>query len=201
MSIIGYARVSTSDQSLTIQQEQLEAAGAERVFCEQRSGREARSREALQDCLGYLREGDILVVTRLDRLGRSMIDLLEILQKVQAKGAAFRCLHQSLDTTTAEGRLMFGLLGAFAEFELTLRAERQKEGIAKAKGRGAYKGKKPTVNADQILEMKARGLGPADIARELKVTKPTVYRNSPPGTWGPRPEKLARYWERVEAHP
>lgn len=189
MSVVGYARVSTVDQNLEVQLQQLTEAGASKIFTEQKSGKDVRGRPALAECLEWIREGDVLVVTRLDRLGRSMLDLLQIMEKVQEKGAAFRCLGQSgIDTTTAEGRLMFGMLAAFAEFELFIRKERQMEGIAAAKVRGVYSQKRKTkVSPEDIVRLRSQDWGPKAICEKLGISRPTLYRLSPPGTWGPAP--------------
>lgn len=193
MASVGYGRVSTLDQDLTVQIEQLEAAGCEKVFVEKRSGAAADDRQALKDVLDWIREGDVLIVCRLDRLGRSMLDLLNILQQVQAKGAAFRCLNQGgLDTTTAEGRLMFGMLAAFAEFELHIRKERQAEGIEKAKALGKYsKKRKPKVDVDELVRLLKAGWCTGAIAKKLKVNRVTVMRHTPEELKTPQPEQLA----------
>lgn len=189
--IVGYARVSTMDQNLDAQLEALRNAGAEKVFSEQKSGKTSRDRPALRDVLDFIREGDILVVTRLDRLGRSMRDLLEILQKVKDKGAAFRCLYQAIDTTTAEGRLMFGMLSAFAEFELTMITERQRDGIERAKALGKYGKRKPAVDVEEIKRLAAAGWMPKAVADRMKVSKRTVTRYWPPEHKVEMPERLA----------
>lgn len=181
MALVGYARVSSVDQSVDIQIEQLKSAGCDKIFHEQRSGATAH-RPQLQDCLTYVREGDVLVVTRLDRLARSIVDLRTMVDHLEAKGVAFRCIHQNIDTSDAAGRLMLSILGAFAEFELDIRKERQAEGIAKAKAEGKYRQKKK-VTLEEILKLKAEGLGPAAIARRCKVGRTTVYRTAP-GVWG-----------------
>ena len=140
MHLFGYARVSTSGQSLDVQRQQLEAAGCERVFEETRTGTTTEGRQALADALDWVREGDVFVVTRLDRLARSMGDLQNIIAKLNAKSVGFRALQQgAIDTTSSSGRLMLNMLGAFAEFETDLRRERQREGIEKAKGLGVYR--------------------------------------------------------------
>jgi DNA invertase Pin-like site-specific DNA recombinase len=195
MSTCGYARVSTTDQDLTVQLEQLQAAGAEKVFSEQISGSES-NRPALRDCLDWIREGDILIVTRLDRLGRSMNDLLKTLEIIRDKGAAFQCLQQNVDTTTSEGRLMFGLLAAFAEFELDIRRERQAEGIAKAKAAGVYSRKrKPKVPVEEIHRLLTAGWGPSAIAKKLKISRSTVTRNTPAELKNEQTPALARLQE------
>lgn len=177
MAIVGYARVSSAGQSLELQREQLEQAGCEKVFEEKRSGTSREGREQLDLALGYVREGDVFVVTRLDRLARSLLDLTQIIDKLSSKGVAFRVLQQSaIDTSNSNGRLMLNLLAAFAEFETDLRRERQKEGIEKAKAEGRYKGRKPSVPVDEVKALHSQGIGPAEIARRLKIGRASVYR-------------------------
>lgn len=177
MAIVGYARVSSTGQSLELQREQLVAAGCEKVFEEKRSGGSQEGREQLALALDYVREGDVLVVTRLDRLARSMTDLREMVDRLTAKKVEFKALQQgAIDTTTSSGRLMLNMLASFAEFELDLRKERQREGIDKAKANGTYKGRKPSVPKDEVLRLKAADIKPSEIARRLKIGRASVYR-------------------------
>lgn len=177
MEKVGYARVSSVGQSLDIQVEALEGAGCRKVFQEKRSGRRAADRTELAAALDYVREGDTFIVTRLDRLARSVIDLHQIVEQLAAKGVGFRVLQQSgIDTTTSTGKLTMGVLAAVAEFEADIRAERQREGIAKAKAKGVYRGRKPSVDAEQIQRLLAEGKRPADVAREVGCARSTVYR-------------------------
>jgi DNA invertase Pin-like site-specific DNA recombinase len=174
---VGYARVSSTGQSLEIQLEALEAAGCDKVFSEKRSGTSTNGRDALADALHFCREGDTLIVTRLDRLARSSQDLHNIIAKLTAKGVKFRCLQQSgIDTDTGMGKLVLAILGAVAEFETDIRKQRQKEGIEKAKAAGKYRGRKPTVNNAEIVSLREQGLGPSEIAKQLKVGRTSVYR-------------------------
>jgi DNA invertase Pin-like site-specific DNA recombinase len=174
---IGYARVSSTGQDLSIQLDALKAAGCDKVFQEKRSGTSTTGRDALALALDFAREGDIIVVTRLDRLARSVIDLHQILAKLTAKGVGFKALQQSgVDTTTSTGKLTLAILGAVAEFETDLRKERQREGIDKAKAAGVYKGRKPSVARDQVAALKAEGLGATEIAKRLGVGRASVYR-------------------------
>jgi len=174
---VGYARVSSTGQSLDIQVQLLTEAGCTKVFGEKRSGLSAAGRDELRDCLDFVREGDTLIVTRLDRLARSVSDLFKILETLQKKKVAFRCLQQSgVDTDTSTGRLTLAILGAVAAFEADIRRERQMEGIAKAKAAGVYKGRKPTVDAQKVRELFAAGKRPVDIARELAIGRASVYR-------------------------
>ena len=177
MPLIGYARVSSSGQSLEVQRDQLLAAGCSRIFEEKRSGLSQDGREQLALALDYVRDGDVLIVTRLDRLARSITDLRQIVDRLTAKEVGFRALQQGdLDTSTSNGRLMLNMLGAFAEFEADLRRERQREGIDKAKTNGIYKGRKPSVPVDEVRKLKAEGMAPTEIAKRLKVGRASVYR-------------------------
>jgi DNA invertase Pin-like site-specific DNA recombinase len=175
--LIGYARVSSVGQSLEVQQEQLATAGCEKVFAEKRSGTTLTDRKALEEAIEFAREGDTLLVTRLDRLARSGGDLQNIVGRLNAKGVGFRCLQQgAVDTTTGMGKLVLGILGAVAEFEADIRKERQLEGIAKAKAAGVYKGRKASVDVEAVKALKATGKGPAVIAKELGIGRASVYR-------------------------
>ncbi|NVD44318.1 recombinase family protein [Qipengyuania atrilutea] len=177
MATIGYARVSTAGQSLDVQQDALREAGCERVFAEKKSGRRAADRTALADALEFVREGDTFLVTKLDRLARSVIDLHQIVDRLAAKGVGFRVLQQSgIDTTTSTGKLTLGILAAVAEFEADIRAERQRDGIEAAKAKGVYKGRKPSVDQARIQKLLSEGKRPADVARELNCARSTVYR-------------------------
>ena len=177
MPLIGYARVSSSGQSLEVQRDQLLAAGCSRIFEEKRSGLSQDGREQLAFALDYVRDGDVLVVTRLDRLARSITDLRQIVDRLTTKEVGFRALQQGdLDTSTSNGRLMLNMLGAFAEFEGDLRRERQREGIDRAKANGIYKGRKPSVPVDEVRKLKAEGMAPTEIAKRLNVGRASVYR-------------------------
>lgn len=175
--LIGYARVSSTGQSLDVQIEQLQGAGCEKLFSEKRSGTTVTDRQALQDAIEFAREGDTMLVTRLDRVARSIIDLRTIIDRLGVKGVGFRCLQQgAIDTTTSDGKLLLNIMGSFAEFETDIRKERQIEGIAKAKAAGVYKGRKPSVDADRVKAMRAEGIGPSAIAAELGIGRASVYR-------------------------
>jgi len=177
MTVVGYARVSSAGQCLNIQQEQLENAGCEKLFAEKQSGTSTSNRIALKDALEWLREGDTLVVTRLDRLARSGKDLHDIIDQLSQKQVGFRCLQQgAVDTTTSMGKLVLGILGAVAEFETTIRKERQREGIEKAKKRGVYKGRPASIDANKVRELRAAGMGGAKIAKEMGIGRASVYR-------------------------
>lgn len=176
MTIIGYARVSTIDQDLSIQEAALRAAGCEAIRSEKRTGTTTEGRTELQTVLDFLRKGDVLMVTRIDRLARSIGDLQDIVRAVRAKGASLKATEQPIDTSTAAGKAFLDMLGVFAEFETNLRKERQLEGIAKAKAEGVYKGRKATIDPAKVREMKDQGMGPSAIAKALKIGRASVYR-------------------------
>lgn len=178
--IVGYARTSTSTQiaGLEAQERDLRAAGAEKLFVEQVSS--VAVREKLAAALDFVREGDVLVVTKPDRLARSVAELLSIVATLEAKGVTLRILSmggQAVDTATPTGRLMLTMLGAVAAFERDLMLERQREGIAKAKAEGKYRGRAPTARrqADTVRALRAEGLGPSEIARRLGISRSSVH--------------------------
>src|SRR6266702_4812292 len=174
MTAIGYARVSTTDQDLSIQEAALKAAGCEVIRAEKRSGTTTEGREELRTVLDFLRRGDVLVVTRIDRLARSIGDLQDIVRTVKARGATLKATEQPIDTSTAAGKCFLDMLGVFAEFETNLRRERQLEGIARAKAAGAYKGRKPSIDPAEVARLKAEGLGPSQIAKRLGIGRASV---------------------------
>lgn len=175
--LVGYARVSTTDQSLDIQHEALAGAGCEKVFSEKMSGRSTNGRDQLAHAIDFVREGDTLVVTRLDRLARSVGDLHRIIERLAEKGVAFRCLAQAgVDTDTSTGRLMLAVLGAVAAFENDIRRERQMEGVIKAKLAGKYRGRPTSIDSARVKELRATGMGAAQIAREMNIGRASVYR-------------------------
>ncbi|WP_339744165.1 recombinase family protein [uncultured Maricaulis sp.] len=176
--IIGYARTSTADQEagLAAQERDLAAVGAEKVFAEQASS--VARRDGLEQALDYLREGDQLTVTKLDRLARSIRDLMDIVERVNAKGASLRILAMDLDTASATGKLMLGILGSVAEFEREIMLERQREGIAKAKAEGKYKGRAPTAQrqASEVLRLLGSGMTEVAVADALGISRSSVQR-------------------------
>jgi len=172
----GYARVSTIDQDLSIQNTALTTAGCELVRAEKVSGTSRAGRDELDLLMQFMREGDELVVTRIDRLARSIGDLQDIVRALKAKGVALRALEQPIDTSTAAGKCFLDMLGVFAEFETNLRKERQLEGIAKAKAAGVYKGRKPSIPVDEVKALRAAGRGATEIAEELGISRKSVYR-------------------------
>lgn len=176
MALVGYARVSSTGQSLGVQLEKLNAAGCDEIFSEKQSGASTNGREALAEALRYVRKGDTLLITRLDRLARSAGDLNSIVRDINARGVGFRAIDQEFDTTTSNGRLMMNMLGAFAEFETDIRKERQREGIDKAKAEGRYNGRPATINAAAVRLLKQEGLGATAIAKRLNIGRASVYR-------------------------
>ncbi|HEY5306512.1 MAG TPA: recombinase family protein [Pseudolabrys sp.] len=176
MTKIGYARVSTAEQGLDVQEAALKTAGCEVIRAEKRSGTSTEGRAELKTVLDFLRPGDELVVTRIDRLARSIGDLQDIVREVRAKGASLKATEQPIDTSTAAGKAFLDMLGVFAEFETNLRKERQLEGIAAAKAAGVYKGRPATIDAAKVAALKADGLGATEIAKRLGVGRASVYR-------------------------
>lgn len=176
MTKIGYARVSTIDQDLSIQIGALKASGCEMIRKEKVSGAKREGRKELSVVIDFLRKGDELVVTRVDRLARSIGDLQDIVRELRAKGVTLRATEQPIDTSTAAGKCFLDMLGVFAEFETNLRRERQMEGIARAKAAGVYKGRKPTVDRAAVRQLRREGLGASAIAKQLKIGRASVYR-------------------------
>jgi DNA invertase Pin-like site-specific DNA recombinase len=173
----GYARVSTIDQDLALQRAALKAAGCDVIRAEKVSGARRDERTELQVLLDFLRQGDTLVVTRIDRLARSVKDLQDMVHELKAKGAKLKATEQPIDTGTAAGQAFLDMLGVFAEFETNLRRERQLEGIAAAKARGVYKGRQPIINSAEVQRLsQEEQLGATAIARRLGIGRASVYR-------------------------
>ena len=175
---IGYARTSTTEQvaGFEAQDRDLKAAGCEKIFAEQVSS--VAERAELDNALEFVREGDVLVVTKIDRLARSVAHLLKIVDHLKAKKVALKILAINLDTATPTGQLMLTMLGAVGQFEREMMLERQREGIAKAKGEGKYAGRKPTARAKghEARTLAAQGKNPTQIAKELGIGRASVYR-------------------------
>jgi len=189
MASYGYARVSTTDQDLSIQVEALESAGCGLIRSETASGTTTHGRPELETLLTFLRKGDTLVVTRIDRLARSVLDLQKIVADLKSRGINLRATEQPIDTSTAAGKAFLDMLGVFAEFETNLRRERQAEGIAKAKSAGIYKGRPPSIERADIERLQAEGKGPTEIARKLGIGRASVYRlMAKPSATGTQPE-------------
>lgn len=176
MAAYGYARVSSVDQSLDLQREALEAAGCVAIRTEKVSGTSTKGRDELRTILDFVQSGDELVITRIDRLARSIGDLQDVVRELKGKGATLRAIEQPIDTSTAAGKAFLDMLGVFAEFETNLRRERQMEGIAKAKAKGVYKGRKPSVDSAEVYRMSDEGLKPSEIAQRLGVSRTTIWR-------------------------
>lgn len=175
-AVYGYARVSTTDQDLRIQEEALRAAGATVIRSEKKSGTTTEGRDELATMISFARSGDTILVTRIDRLARSIADLAQIVRTLESKGISLKATEQPIDTSTPAGRAFLQMLGVFAEFETAIRKERQLEGIAKAKAEGVYKGRKPSIDADRVKSLAAAGKGASEIAKELNIGRASVYR-------------------------
>lgn len=180
--LIGYARVSSHSQSLDVQEAALTGAGVkpEHLYMEKASGRTREGRAALEDMLARgIRRGDVVCVTRLDRIARSTRDLLKIAETLEDKGVNLKVLEQPVDTTSAAGKLFFTILGAFGEFEASIRAERQREGIDAALAKGPdspFKGRPAKIDGERVAQMKAEGMSPSAIAKQLGIARSSVYR-------------------------
>ena len=176
--LIGYARTSTVEQQAGFDAQivELKKAGCERIFQKQVSS--VAVRPELDAAIDFAREGDTFVVTKLDRLARSVAHLVEIAARLQAKKVALRILGMGIDTSTATGRMMVNIIGSIAQFEREMMLERQREGIAKARADGKYKGRKPTAIAKvgEVRELRQGGVGPSEIARQLGISRASVYR-------------------------
>jgi DNA invertase Pin-like site-specific DNA recombinase len=176
--LIGYARTSTSDQiaGLEAQERDLLAQGCERLWREQTSA--LGPRNGLEEAISFARSGDSLVVTKICRLARSVADLVSIIDRLEKKDVSLRILSMGIDTATPTGRLMLNLLASISQFEREVMLERQREGVAKAKAEGKYKGRKPTARAKsaQILELDRQGLSREGIAKQVGVGVASVYR-------------------------
>ncbi len=181
--LIGYARVSTQDQQLSLQLDALEQAGCEKVFSDTVSGAQA-ARPGLEQALSHVREGDTLVVWRLDRLGRSLRDLIETVRMLSGRGVGLKSLKESLDTTTSGGKLVFHVFGALAEFERDLVRERTNAGLAAARARGRKGGRPKALSERQQRQARTLLKDPsnsvADICKTLKISRSTLYRYAAP---------------------
>ncbi|WP_104398589.1 recombinase family protein [Vibrio penaeicida] len=178
MSKIGYARVSSTGQSLAVQLEKLNQEKCERIYQEKRSGRTA-DRPEFQSCMNYLREGDTLIVTRLDRLARSVVHLAQLAKRFKVEGIDLLVIDQNIDTSTSTGRLMFNMLASIAEFENDLRTERQAEGIAKAKENGVTFGRPPKLTEPvkhDIYDRRQKGATINQLAKEFQLGEASIYR-------------------------
>lgn len=176
MALYGYARVSTLDQDYDGQVAALEAAGCQIIRSEKLSGTTRKGRSELQVLLEFIRADDTLVVTRVDRLARSIGDLQDIVRLLRERGADLKATEQPIDTRSAAGKAFLDMLGVFSEFETNLRRERQLEGIKRAKARGVYKGRPPKLDPGHVRSLRDEGLGATAIARRLGISRASVYR-------------------------
>jgi DNA invertase Pin-like site-specific DNA recombinase len=178
--IVGYARTSTVEQTagFEAQQRELERAGCEKIFKEQVSSVDVTARDKLAEAVQFVRSGDVFVVTKLDRLARSVAHLMQIIGELEAKGVSLRILNLGVDTGTPTGKLILTVLGGIAQFEREIMLERQREGIAKAKREGKFKGRKPTARAKaaDVLALRKGGMGATEIAKRLGIGRNSVYR-------------------------
>ena len=173
---VGYARVSSVDQNLEVQLDALKSFGCEKIYQEKVSGTSTQGRDELKECLEYVREGDELVITRIDRLARSVLDLQLIVKELTEKGVNLSATEQPISTKDATSKCFLDMLSVFAELETNLRKDRQMEGIAKAKEKGVYKGRKSSIDVEKIKELKESGLGASAIAKEMGIHRDSVYR-------------------------
>ena len=172
----GYARVSTTDQDVSIQEAALTAAGCIIVRAEKKTGSTTEGRIELRNLIDFTRAGDTIVVTRIDRLARSIADLATIVKELTSRRVALKATEQPIDTSSAAGRAFLQMLGVFAEFETAIRRERQLEGIEQAKSRGIYKGRKQSIDPAQLRSLLAEGKGASEVARVLGIGRASVYR-------------------------
>lgn len=177
MSKVGYARVSTTEQSLALQIQQLEKVGCIKVFSDTASGSDT-NRQGLNELMDYLRAGDTLVITRIDRIARSVLDLQQLVQYLKERGIVLNAIEQPVSTNSASGKAFLDMLAVFAEFELNIRRERQMEGIAAAKASGKYKGRKPLSDdiKNRVHSLYMNHLTITAIAKELKISRNSVYK-------------------------
>jgi DNA invertase Pin-like site-specific DNA recombinase len=173
---VSYIRVSSSSQSLEVQLDAVKKFCVDKVFLEKVSGTSTQGRQKLRECLDFVREGDELVITRIDRLARSVLDLQLIVKELTDKGVTLTATEQPISTKGATSKCFLDMLGVFAELETNLRKERQTEGIARAKEKGVYKGRRSKIDVDQIKALKSEGLGATAIAKQLNIHRDSVYR-------------------------
>jgi DNA invertase Pin-like site-specific DNA recombinase len=176
MSMIGYARVSTSSQSTDIQVAKLKEAGCSIIRMEKVSGRSREGRTELETVMDFIQAGDTLVVAKLDRLGRATRDVLNLVHELEQRGASLKVLEPAIDTSGPMGKVVLTVLGMVSEMELGFIRERQKDGIEKAKAEGRYKGRPATLTPADILRMKADGMGATAIAKSLNCSRSAIYK-------------------------
>lgn len=176
MAIYGYARVSTMSQSNDLQVARLRSAGCDIIRAESVSGASRKGRTELETIVEFIRPGDTLVVVKLDRLGRSTRDVLNLVHELESKGAALRVLEPEIDTSKPEGRIILTTLSMVAEMELSFIKERQRVGIEAAKAKGVYKGRKRSIDRVAVQRLRDEGVGATEIARRLGIGRASVYK-------------------------
>jgi len=169
-------RVSSTSQSLEVQRDAVSKLNVQKIFEEKVSGTSTQGREKLRECLDFVREGDELVITRIDRLARSVLDLQLIIKELTEKGVELTATEQPISTKDATSKCFLDMLGVFAELETNLRKERQLEGIAKAKEKGVYKGGRTKIDVEQVKKLKGEGLGATAIAKRMGIHRDSFYR-------------------------
>ena len=173
---VAYLRVSSTSQSLEVQRDAVKKVNVQKIFEEKVSGTSTQGRDKLKECLDFVREGDELVITRIDRLARSVLDLQLIIKELTDKGVALSATEQPISTKDATSKCFLDMLGVFAELETNLRKERQLEGIAKAKEKNVYKGRKAEIDVELIKTLKKEGMGATAIAKQMNIHRDSVYR-------------------------
>ena len=173
---VSYIRVSSQQQSLEVQRESVMKYGVDKIFQEKVSGTSTDKREQLKQCLEFVREGDELVITRIDRLARSVLDLQLIVKQLMDKGVTLTSTEQPISTKDATSKCFLDMLGVFAELETNIRKERQMEGIELAKRKGVYKGGTQRIDVEEIKRLKSEGLGVTKIAKSMGIHRDSVYR-------------------------
>ncbi len=173
---VAYIRVSSSSQSLDVQREAVQKENVDKIFEEKVSGTSTQGRDKLREMLEFVREGDSVYITRTDRLARSILDLQLIVKELTDKGVSLVATEQPISTKDATSKCFLDMLGVFAEFETSIRKERQLEGIAKAKAKGVYKGGKAKISVDEIIRLREEGLGATAIAKKMNIHRDSVYR-------------------------
>ena len=173
---VGYARVSSVGQNLESQIRILEEYGCEKIFQEKKSGRSMKNRDQLQDMLSFVREGDEIIITRTDRIARSVLDLQLLVKQLSEKGVSLTATEQPISTKDATSKCFLDMLSVFAEFEANIRYERQMDGIKIAKEKGKFRGRVAKIDAEQIKKLKDEGLGASEIARQMNIERTSVYR-------------------------
>tara|TARA_Y100000114_G_scaffold32251_1_gene27767 strand:+ start:30 stop:578 length:549 start_codon:yes stop_codon:yes gene_type:complete len=173
---VSYIRVSSQNQSLEVQRESVMKYGVDKIFEEKVSGTSTDKREQLKQCLEFVREGDELVITRIDRLARSVLDLQLIVKQLMDKGVTLTSTEQPISTKDATSKCFLDMLGVFAELETNIRKERQMEGIELAKRKGVYKGGTQRIDVEEIKRLKSEGLGVTKIAKSMGIHRDSVYR-------------------------